>query len=429
MSLTMQKLAFVLSAMASTCHGYEERNSPFWQSLREDTVSAMLPTSKLHQLETLATLFLAYRPQAAFNSGPAFSPSLLHRAATGRRSSNVRLQQESDVIDPFEQDLSPETQAIIEEQLKWDERGERCAKRIKGMPIYIVGMGRRKDYMATYMVERYFWGAKNILDIPKMTLQWFPEVAEGFKYKDATKPNITECLDRDVELVEEVQRAILLRTKGADDIIICADSAGSDEDWEFMKSRNGIIVQIVWDCDPDAYDDVWLPKKDKYEIFNRWNASHYKGGADIVLDIREGNEDTFRPDLHGINLVDKIMKWMDAKEEFGSNAPLVAELQKLKKSELRKRAIAEGVEDDKLDEADDADDPKAFLVDAILEKIGAVVPEKGSAKVTEEELKALKRSELRKRAEEAGASAQAIDDADDADDAKEAFIKLIMELE
>lgn len=285
------------------------------QSLRVNRVgSPVFPTSTFHRLKALATLVLAYNPRAAFNSGPALSPSALHRAASGRRISDVRLQEQQDWQDSCEEDLPPDMQARIDELKEWDERSVRCAERIKGMPIYIVGMGRRKDYMGAYMGQRYFWKLKTTINIPAMTLQLFPAVAEDFKYSDAENPNITECLDRDVELVELVHREVLYKTKGATDhIIVCGDSTGDDESWEFMRKQNGIIVRILWECDPDAYDDVWLPKKDKYETYNRWNASHCQG-ADIVLDIRDHNEECFRPDIHGINLVDQIMEWMDRKE-------------------------------------------------------------------------------------------------------------------
>jgi len=101
----------------------------------------------------------------------------------------------------------------------------------------------------------------------------------------------------------------------------------------------------------------------------------------------------------------------------------------LKKSELRKRAIAEGVDEEKLEEADDADDPNAALVNFIIEKIGIerIVTDEG--KITKEELEGLKKSELRKKAEAAGATTEAIDTADDSDDPKEAFIQLILDLD
>jgi len=125
----------------------------------------------------------------------------------------------------------------------------------------------------------------------------------------------------------------------------------------------------------------------------------------------------------------------EEEESGGADAALVAELRKMKKSELRKRAKAEGVAEEKLDEAEDADDEKAALVDLIVEKIGAASKkdddDKDAAALEamnklKAELKGLKKSELRKRAKAEGVSADDLDAADDADDPKEAFIELIV---
>eukprot|EP01047_Picozoa_sp_COSAG01_P073113 COSAG01_NODE_11820_length_1853_cov_2.289624_1_plen_455_part_01 len=98
------------------------------------------------------------------------------------------------------------------------------------------------------------------------------------------------------------------------------------------------------------------------------------------------------------------------------------ELGALPKSALRKRAVAEGACGAALDEADDADDTKAALIELII----ALSPDGDRVSARREELAALKKSALRKRAVAAGVAGVALEQADDADDSKAALIELLL---
>jgi hypothetical protein len=104
-----------------------------------------------------------------------------------------------------------------------------------------------------------------------------------------------------------------------------------------------------------------------------------------------------------------------------------AELEALKPSARRKRAAAAGVPAAELEQAEDAEDPRAALIDLILarEASAAVVPELARAA----ELQTLKPSARRKRAAAAGVPAAKLEEAEDAEDPRAALISLILAFE
>eukprot|EP01045_Picozoa_sp_COSAG04_P015782 COSAG04_NODE_1273_length_7466_cov_76.544319_6_plen_285_part_00 len=97
---------------------------------------------------------------------------------------------------------------------------------------------------------------------------------------------------------------------------------------------------------------------------------------------------------------------------------LRAELAGMKPSALKKRAKEVGVEEGKLEEADDADDVKGTLIALIVAR---------AAEQLREELAGMKPSALKKRAKEAGVEEGKLEDADDAADVKATLIELIVE--
>jgi hypothetical protein len=103
-----------------------------------------------------------------------------------------------------------------------------------------------------------------------------------------------------------------------------------------------------------------------------------------------------------------------------ADAPLALELQGMKGSLLRKRAISSGVSEAELEETDDADDTKAALIKLILAR------ELADADTARAELLAMKTSLLRKKAIAMGVSPEAIEAADDAADLKAALADLIL---
>jgi hypothetical protein len=102
------------------------------------------------------------------------------------------------------------------------------------------------------------------------------------------------------------------------------------------------------------------------------------------------------------------------------SAELRAELAALKPRALQKRAEAIGVDEDALDEAEDA----AATIELILARTGTLAAEAAAANLAavRDELKTLKPRALQKRAEDAGVDEDSLDDAEDAD----AIIALIL---
>lgn len=100
----------------------------------------------------------------------------------------------------------------------------------------------------------------------------------------------------------------------------------------------------------------------------------------------------------------------------------------MKASALRKRAVASGAGEEQLMDADDADNIKAFLIDLIM--WASAPDDDGSATAAlRAELSGCKVSALRRRAIAAAVSEQALEDADDADDVRAALVEIIVQAE
>eukprot|EP01043_Picozoa_sp_COSAG02_P053252 COSAG02_NODE_5854_length_3987_cov_169.941872_4_plen_228_part_00 len=105
------------------------------------------------------------------------------------------------------------------------------------------------------------------------------------------------------------------------------------------------------------------------------------------------------------------------------------ELESLKPRALKKRARDAGVDEGEIDEADDADDVKGTLITLIVDHVAERsrgVAEAAAAALAQE-LEGLKPRALKKRAAEEGVDGEKIDEADDAEDVKAALIALILE--
>ena len=98
---------------------------------------------------------------------------------------------------------------------------------------------------------------------------------------------------------------------------------------------------------------------------------------------------------------------------------LADELGRLALSELRKRAIALGVDPAELEAALDGDDPKASMITLAVQRHGGL----------RRELEGLRLSDLRKRAVAAGVDPGRLDKALDAGDSKPTMVALVMEQE
>jgi hypothetical protein len=97
----------------------------------------------------------------------------------------------------------------------------------------------------------------------------------------------------------------------------------------------------------------------------------------------------------------------------------IATLRALRLTQLRARAAALGVGSDVLEDALDSDDPKAAVVQLLLD---AESKSDGGRR----ELEALRLKELRARAKQAGYSSEQLDEAADSDDPKAAVVELLL---
>ena len=145
-------------------------------------------------------------------------------------------------------------------------------------------------------------------------------------------------------------------------------------------------------------------------------------GADpaAVEDLDEAND----PKASAIALIRRLQAAAD--EATASQNPhddLRGELAGLTLKALKARARDDGAVDGQLDDVDDADDPKAFVIELIVSLQPASGPSETELRA---ELEKLKLKALKARAREVGVAAEAVDDFDDADDAKVAAIDAIV---
>eukprot|EP01043_Picozoa_sp_COSAG02_P059117 COSAG02_NODE_7473_length_2996_cov_5.791508_4_plen_255_part_01 len=123
------------------------------------------------------------------------------------------------------------------------------------------------------------------------------------------------------------------------------------------------------------------------------------------------------------------LRELHADGEAGLRAELVA----LRTGALQKRALAEGVNADAVEDALDEDNSKAALIDLIVEAAQSRIPAMREADRSgrhepplHAELAALRTGALQKRALAEGVNADAIEDALDEDNPKAALIELIV---
>ena len=108
------------------------------------------------------------------------------------------------------------------------------------------------------------------------------------------------------------------------------------------------------------------------------------------------------------------------------NAALRSELTGLTPSQLRKRAVAEGIADMLIETAEDADSPKKEMIGLILATASRANFERKEKRALRTELERMAPSQLRKRAVAEGIADTLIETAEDADSPKKEMIELIL---
>ena len=106
-------------------------------------------------------------------------------------------------------------------------------------------------------------------------------------------------------------------------------------------------------------------------------------------------------------------------------APLRSELQKMKVGALGRRAAEAGVDEAALEEAEESADPKAALVELILQCSGATEADPARAALRAELLR-LKLGALGRRAIAEGVDEPLLEEAEDSEDPQAAIIELIL---
>jgi hypothetical protein len=150
-----------------------------------------------------------------------------------------------------------------------------------------------------------------------------------------------------------------------------------------------------------------------------------RADADVVIaGTNDGTESQAQPESEPVHE-------LHAEVPVGPAAHLTAGgLQDLKVSALKTVAASIGVTGQQLDEADDADDVRAHLIDLIsrARAVDTSSRDTGEDKVQalRSELARCKVSVLKKRAASAGVPAQALLDADDCDDVKGRVVELLV---
>jgi hypothetical protein len=118
---------------------------------------------------------------------------------------------------------------------------------------------------------------------------------------------------------------------------------------------------------------------------------------------------------------------------LAGGGPLREELQTLRLSALKKRARAADVPEDDIEEAEDADDPKAAFIELVAAAEAAAVAPGGSDfdlhVRLRDELQALKMSQLKRHALAKGVNEHDLEEAEDADSPREAIIELVLQQE
>ena len=104
-----------------------------------------------------------------------------------------------------------------------------------------------------------------------------------------------------------------------------------------------------------------------------------------------------------------------------------AELEPLKLKALKVRATEAGVAADAIADVDDADDPRAAVIELLLSCEPASLPTKKGSSPLQQELSALRFKELRARAKDEGISADLLEDAMDQDDPSGAVVQLLLD--
>ena len=125
----------------------------------------------------------------------------------------------------------------------------------------------------------------------------------------------------------------------------------------------------------------------------------------------------------------KLIVQMNSPADEAASAGMTklrAELSEMKLSQLRKRAVADGVDEEATEEAADGDDEKTALIDLLLARQPSSAPDGRNVQLRGE-LSGMKLSQVRKRATADGLDDEAMEEAADGDDEKTALIELILQ--
>jgi hypothetical protein len=150
-----------------------------------------------------------------------------------------------------------------------------------------------------------------------------------------------------------------------------------------------------------------------------------ESGSEDGAERRQGPPELEEPELEPIRKEEPEPDPVQA----DSDDALWAELAQLRMSALKKRAVAEGVGKEELEEAEDGDAPKEKIISLVLAR-QATTPAGGAARGGDDALRAelaqLRMSALKKRAVAEGVGEEELEEAGDSEEPKAAIILLLL---
>mmetsp|Transcript_162501 Transcript_162501/g.296695 ORF Transcript_162501/g.296695 Transcript_162501/m.296695 type:complete len:365 (-) Transcript_162501:34-1128(-) len=233
--------------------------------------------------------------------------------------------------------------------------------------IYLLGYGSGRVEIAEVFADEYL--ERPLHDVSKVMGIAYPKLDPDFK---ADNTNLQGVVPMD-ELMENVDLDELvtlgtdilkrLKHKYTGRVISAWDGTGNDDDYEVMK--DGIIIHIN-DVAPLAEED--LPRiEDAMDTVTTWSNSHKKAPLTIDIDsAQKGKSFISDSKLNARKVAECLLEFL--KPGIVAKINFEFELEKLKVSELRKKAKAMKIDEDEIDDADDSDDPRMGLMKLIMAK-------------------------------------------------------------
>lgn len=355
----MRWVALGLFCLACSCYGRREQSRAAQQELANKDGE--------NPLKAVARLLLEFNAAAALypcsrgvgNAAGDCVPAGVHfRPAASSRQSSVHMFFGG-----------PEEKKIAVEAL--NARTEFQAKRAKQSSFLKDLLDEKKDiYLLGYGPARVEIGEKLAMDylgrthhdVSKVMGIAYPELEPDFQAERADLQGVVPMS----ELLEKVALDDLstlgtdvmkrLKHKFSGRVISAWDGGGSDADYKIME--DGLVIYIN-----DENEQEPPPIADPTDMMTKWTDGHKKAALTIDVNSAPKESRVAITDLNAGKVAEGLLEFM--KPGIVADISLEFELEKMKISELRKKAIAMEIDEDDIDEADDSSEPRNALIDLI----------------------------------------------------------------